>query len=217
MFLSNGKAQQPVYTFTNSWATMHHQVWTDIVLSYLQKQFSSDTSLEILEIGSFEGQSCIWFLENILHKFAKDSSIKCVDHFKGSNEHSASEVKSLYARFNSNIRAYVSKYNDEKRQVSVIQSDSINALSFLCEPKHFQMVYIDGNHEAMNVFTDAVLAFRLLVDNGIMIFDDYQWTPPEHKENPLLSPRWGIDKFLKLYEDKIEILHKGYQVIVKRK
>ena len=34
-----------------------------------------------------------------------------------------------------------------------------------------QIVYIDGSHEAPDVLTDAVMAWKLLVEGGIMILD----------------------------------------------
>ena len=39
---------------------------------------------DILEIGSFEGRSTCWFLENVL---ADDGTIFCIDTFSGSEEH----------------------------------------------------------------------------------------------------------------------------------
>ena len=40
-------------------------------------KFDSESELHILEIGSFEGRSTIWFLENLLKN--PKSTITCVD------------------------------------------------------------------------------------------------------------------------------------------
>ena len=34
-----------------------------------------------------------------------------------------------------------------------------------------QVVYIDGSHDASDVLTDAVMAWKLLAQGGIMILD----------------------------------------------
>jgi len=60
-------------------------------------------------------------------------------------------------------------------------------------------IYIDGNHEPEFVLEDAVLSFRKLKKNGIMIFDDYGWGGPD------LTKR-GIDGFLCGYHKRIKIL-----------
>ena len=39
----------------------------------------------------------------------------------------------------------------------------------------FDIIYIDGSHAVNDVLEDAVLSFRLLKPEGILIFDDYRW------------------------------------------
>jgi cephalosporin hydroxylase len=74
-------------------------------------------------------------------------------------------------------------------------------------------VYIDGNHTAPCVLADAVLSFPLLVSGGIMIFDDYLW---ESKQRELTQtmPRIAIDAFLNVFENRLQVLHRGWQVAV---
>ena len=78
------------YRFTENW-------FTDDGLVILN-DLDVTKELHILEIGSFEGKSTVWFLENILQN--KNSTITCVDpwmnysqdqdslnsYFKGENE-----------------------------------------------------------------------------------------------------------------------------------
>ena len=72
----------------------------------------------------------------------------------------------------------------------------------------FDIIYIDGNHEPEYVLEDAVLSFRKLKPNGILIFDDYGWGGPD------LTQR-GIDGFLTGYHKKIKYLgEKETQVFV---
>lgn len=77
------------------------------------------------------------------------------------------------------------------------------------------MLYIDGDHSEDAVWIDAIYGFPKLKNNGKMIFDDYNWN--KGKKNPKLA----INKFLKEYEEKINILgippKSGNQVIIQKK
>ena len=57
------------YKFTENWFTLDG-------LTTLN-QVNTKKELHILEIGSFEGKSTIWFLDNILNN--ENSTITCVD------------------------------------------------------------------------------------------------------------------------------------------
>ena len=55
---------------------------------------------------------------------------------------------------------------------------------------------------------DAVLSFRKLKKNGIMIFDDYEWGGPDMTQR-------GIDGFLSGYHKRIKYLgEKDCQIFV---
>lgn len=78
------------------------------------------------------------------------------------------------------------------------------------EDDFFDIIYIDGNHEPEYVLEDAVLSFRKLKKDGIMIFDDYGWGGPD------LTQR-GIDGFLSGYHKKITYLGEySTQVFIKK-
>ena len=51
-------------------------------------KFDSESELHILEIGSFEGRSTIWFLENLLKN--PKSTITCVDPWTSYSQNSDS-------------------------------------------------------------------------------------------------------------------------------
>lgn len=77
----------------------------------------------------------------------------------------------------------------------------------------FDIIYIDGSHITRNVLTDAVYGWWLLKKDGIIIFDDYLWKL-DRPENQ--TPKIAIDAFLKVFSDRIEILHQEYQVIIRK-
>lgn len=52
------------------------------------------------------------------------------------------------------------------------QSSSIALPQLLAEREKFQLIYVDGSHLFEDVFLDAYFASRLLVERGVLVFDD---------------------------------------------
>jgi predicted O-methyltransferase YrrM len=149
----------------------------------------------ILEIGSFEGRSACWLLENT------NAHVTCVDTWEGSDEHNQDQRDKLFERFKENIEPF-------KDRVTIVRGESGVMLRTLpCEPT-FDFVYIDGSHYAKDVLEDAVLVWRLVKPGGIVVFDDYNWNrdttgPIEHLDNP----RSGIHSFISIFQPKIFALY----------
>jgi hypothetical protein len=60
---------------------------------------------------------------------------------------------------------------------------------------------------------DAMMSWELLKPGGMLIFDDYRW----EEQRPLgRRPRLAIDLFLKSHSDKYQLVHKDYQVAVRK-
>jgi predicted O-methyltransferase YrrM len=157
-----------------------------------------------LEVGSYEGRSTCWFLENGL---ADDGAIFCYDTWEGSEEHSAAQSKDLYQKFNHNIelakKPTQSVYSYMGKSVETIRRQNLE----------FDFVYIDGSHQAPDVLMDACLTFRMLKKGGIMVFDDYLW-----KDMPgvLHQPKIAIDAFVNIFSEQIETVMIGYQYGIKK-
>jgi len=161
--------------------------------------------LSFLEIGCFEGRATDWMLRNVLT--APDSRITVIDPFTGSSYYKEDKIvtENLRGRFEENIA-----HNKEK--VKILQGFSQEILRDVKDIYDF--IYIDGSHKAGDTLEDAVLAWRMLKSGGIMIFDDYKW----HKyEDEHLNPKMGIESFLTVFGDQLDILLEDYQVIVKKK
>jgi predicted O-methyltransferase YrrM len=85
------------------------------------------------------------------------------------------------------------------------------------EPKDhptFDFIYIDGSHIAKDVLTDAVMAWPLLKPKGLMVFDDYMWGNPR---DILRRPKPAIDAFTNMFAEEVDIIHVGYQLVVRKK
>lgn len=169
--------------FTEDWFTGYIPAW---------EQLFKITKVpdNILEIGSFEGRSTCWLLENT------KARISCVDTWEGSDEHTSEHKNGLFERFSENIAPY-------KDRVTTYRGFSGEVLrTFKCEPT-FDFIYIDGSHYSKDVLEDAILAWRLLTPMGVIVFDDYNWTAQGTTIEDVRNPRTGIDAFCHIFKPKI--------------
>jgi predicted O-methyltransferase YrrM len=194
---------EPNYIFTVDWFSANIHCWTH----YL-KEFKGKPNLRFLEIGSYQGRSTVWLLENIL---TDDSSIiTCIDTFEGSAEHHEcneckKDLKNLFDIFSHNISAFSNKVN-------IIRDKSQVALKRITE--EYDFIYVDGDHKASAVIEDAILSFHLLKNGGMMIFDDYEWSC---SKTLIDDPKPAIDAFMLIYADKIKVLLVNpHQVIIQK-
>lgn len=148
---------------------------------------------EALEIGSHEGRSAVWLLDNILTN--ERARLTCIDIFE----------QPLLKR---NLKA-----SSGAGKTEFILGTSARILKKL-PPRQYDFIYIDGFHGQVEVLEDAVLAFRLAKKGAIMCFDDYEWDDPRFNRHG--TPKIAIDAFLMIYDKKIEVVDVGYQVWVKK-
>jgi predicted O-methyltransferase YrrM len=186
--------------FTQDWFSHNIPSW--------QRTFAplaGKPDLRVLEIGSFEGRSACWLLANVLT--GEGARIDCIDTFAGSMEHAGTGIPKmpLLAIFEENVAPW-----SDRVMTHVGESGAIlPALAGL-----FDVIYVDGSHTAKDVLTDGVLCWRLLKDDGILIFDDYQW---QQYPQPELNPKLGIDAFLHAHMGWFDLIELGYQVTVKKR
>ena len=175
--------------FTSDWFSNNLPIWEKHLKTL------KDKPLKMLEIGTFEGRSAIWLLENVLTH--RDSKIYCVDHWKNN--------ETAYKTFLNNTKKY-------KDKVTVLKGYSKDMLRNL---KHvqFDFIYIDASKHSQNVLEDAVLSFDLLKPDGLMIFDDYT----HNKEHDVNCPRPAIDAFMNVYATQIKVLLTRWQVVLKKR
>tara|TARA_Y100000590_G_C15696057_1_gene1005146 strand:+ start:637 stop:1299 length:663 start_codon:yes stop_codon:yes gene_type:complete len=159
-------------------------------------------NLNFLEIGSFEGQSAMWFLEEILTH--ETSKLVCVDPH-GDNTYDPmrkESSKTIYETFKQNILDN-KKY---KKKVTYHRENSRQALRrYPADGGIFDFAYIDGLHYAHGVLEDLVLTWPLVKEGGVIILDDFAGanlgTMP-NSERALI----GINSFLQSYDGMYEIL-----------
>lgn len=178
------------YHFTQDWFSSNIKIWHPLLNPWKTQ------SVQILEIGSYEGRSCVWLCENIL--LHPDSKIECIDIFNN---------EEVFNNFKHNVSFF-------KDKVTYYQSPSSKLLKLKSiMDQRYDLIYVDGDHRACAALEDAVLSFPLLKRGGIMIFDDYQGGD---ESDPLNRPGPGADAFVSCYLNQIQVLHRDYQMIIKK-
>lgn len=188
-------------TFTTDWSSSNYVHWARSLDKF------RDRDAAILEIGSWEGRSAIFFLELL-----KKCRITCIDTFAGGLDYSGLDdaiVSGIEARFDSNL----APYGDRVRKM---KSRSVPALDQLAqENATFDFIYVDGSHTRDDVLVDSILAWRLLAPDGICMWDDYTWGLPDQPS--ARRPQHAIDAFLDLHSDELTILDHSAQVTIEKR
>lgn len=188
------------FVFTNRWfETTAKGVWDALIPQIRPKT--------ILEIGSYEGNSACYLIENCAQ--ATPIELHCVDTWQGGVEHAGLDMQSVEARFRHNTALAISRASHP------VSLHVHKEYSHLCLAKlvaegrlgHFDLIYVDGSHQAPDVLSDAVLAFHLLKVGGYLIFDDYLWAENlPYGKDPLRCPKPAIDAFVNIYFRKIRLV-----------
>lgn len=178
------------YCFTQDYFSPHIPLWHALL-----GEWAGRPGLRILEVGSFEGRSAVWLAQQLCS--GEGALLHCLDLFSPLSE----------MRFDHNLA--VAQVAD---RVVKLSGPSQYLLPQLAGPYH--IVYIDGGHSAPQVLLDAHLCWKLLWPGGILIVDDYLWEP---QKPPADRPQLAIDLFLEAIAGQWTLLHRGYQVLVRKK
>ena len=220
------------YKFTKDWFNWAPAVWEQLI-PHLP---SAPGHRSFLEIGSFEGRSTVWIVENMMNP---GEWIDCVDTWEGGEEHGGLDMMSVEARFDHNIikvldsssvlhRSREGSWGHTRfasdgpdRTNNRVYKHKARSTEFLgrklahwvdCKDL-YDFIYIDGSHTAPDVLTDACMAWPLLKQGGLMVFDDYMWGEPR---DVLHRPKVAIDAFCNIFAETARIVHAGYQLVVQK-
>jgi predicted O-methyltransferase YrrM len=150
--------------FHTDWTSWHFPNWMTLLAPF------RDRPARMLEIGSWEGRSAIFFLN-----YLPQVRLTCVDTFAGGQEHqeaaarTAEEAKMLAgveARFDANTSAFSTR-------LEKVKAPSVDGLVQLgLADRRFDIAYIDGGHRAREVYADSALTWPLMAPGGLVILDD---------------------------------------------
>ena len=183
--------------FSNKWFKYNLLDWLYIFDKKIN--IKKEEKINILEIGSYEGQSTFFFL-----KYFKFSTIDCVDTWEGSDEHDKDTFLKVEKKFDKNTSFYFNQVIKNKKKFKDF---------FIKNKKKYNIIYIDGSHYYKDVYRDAIFAKKNLDRNGIIIFDDYLFNFYKNKKQ---NPITAINKFLKKFDNEFEIITVFRQVFLRK-
>jgi predicted O-methyltransferase YrrM len=111
-------------------------------------------------------------------------------------------------RFDANLAAYGNR-------VTKVVGGSVQSLVKLGAARaEFDLIYIDADHRRDAVMVDTLLAWPLLRNGGIVIWDDYLFHPELSIGD---RPQQAVDLFVASRQGEAVVLHQGYQVIAQKR
>ena len=111
--------------------------WFSVNINTLDFFFTKNNlynkKINMLEIGSYEGNSSVFFL-----KYFPNLNLTCVDTFEGSIEQKNKNFNQVYENFKFNV-------NDYKERLKVVKDNSNNFFKS-SNVVFYDLIYIDGSH-----------------------------------------------------------------------
>jgi hypothetical protein len=187
--------------FSSDLTSKHFAIWDRLL------QGRRNDPVRILEVGSWEGRSAIFFAE-----YFPNGTVTCIDSFAGGPiEHYGAmfaEIPNAERRFDENTKAYGNR-------ITKIKSNSISGLDRVrSEGCTFDLIFIDGDHRRDNVLAESLLCWPMLRNDGVLIWDDYK----AGRGMPMAERvRQATDVFLLLHAGEFDELERGAQVIIRKR
>jgi len=170
----------PGKTFTRDWFTKHIPNW----MRWLRR--FEHQPVHALEIGSYEGRSACWMLDNVLTH--PESRLACIDPFQAAD--------GRLARFLANTEEYGFRCRLERAPSSLVLRRSGHPL--------YSIVYVDGDHRTSMALEDLILVWPLLATGGVLIIDDCDGRGGRDRR-----PLTAANAFMDCYEGQFARLRGG--------
>jgi predicted O-methyltransferase YrrM len=181
--------------FTKDYFSLNAYYWHSII----NKTFNR---FSYLEIGSWEGNSAMFILKNFNTK-----NVTCVDIWDLYNDNSKSEQVKRFNNFQSNLKEFNDRFSFYKST-----SDEF----FKNNGKKYDVIYIDGWHEAPQVYRDICNSWNCLNEGGLVICDDFFYGDIISNKNNNL-PADSINRFILENQNKLKILNvNNTQIFIKK-
>ena len=184
-------------TLTNDWFSNNITTWDAIFKKHKLKNIQP----KILEIGSYEGCSAVFFLN-----YFKNSEVTCIETFKGSDEHFKIDFAKIKKNFFNNTKKF-------QKRIDLYEGTSEHFFNSINTRKNYDLIYIDGSHHYDDVIQDAYNSFNVLDKNGIIIFDDFL---KKYYQDLTKDPILAVLNFINQHKKDIKVINVGYQIIVKK-
>jgi predicted O-methyltransferase YrrM len=198
------------YQFTTDWFSRFASVWSQLV--------NRHKPARILEIGSYEGRAACFLIEQCAAD--RPLELHCVDSWQGGIEHDRDGMSDVERRFDHNIEVARGKVDQpvEFHKHKALSHPAMIELLAHGRQGDFDLVYVDGSHQASDVLFDALLAFNLTKVGGVLVFDDYLWSmEPRGQQDFYNMPKPAIDAFVNIFQRKLSVIGAPlYQLYVQK-
>ena len=173
------------YKFSKNYFKHNPPIWFEI----FSKNFLFEKNVNILEIGTFEGMSYLFF-----EKYLKSENIFCIDSFEVDNLKNNKKKFNNFNFFNMTSDKFFEKKIDIK----------------------FDIIYIDGSHKANDVFKDLINSHNSLKNDGIIIIDDFLYDLDYRRNDKFYNEVMGGVFMFYSKKFNYKILYVGHQLILKK-
>jgi predicted O-methyltransferase YrrM len=167
----------------------------------------------IIELGTFEGKTAFHFLNNIPRSY-----VTVVD------------PNVCEPNFTYNFKEWTKHDNANRFNWRREYSFDFLINEYVEGRREYDMIYIDGCHNACCCLEDILLSWKILKTGGILLMDDYlmEIRDPyfyvchtefkKYKDRGLMfqHPKQAIDAFLAIYKNQYEMYIDNYQIAVKK-
>jgi len=182
--------------FTNKWFLNNFEIFNYFLPKNRNEKFN------YLEIGCYEGLSSFYVLSEF--KFVNAYFLDIWDEPNKNSKSLTNDFGKVEKFFDENI----SEFNCTK-----IKGDSVTSMRKLLRNNiSFDFIYIDGSHNGEDILSDAIEAFKILNKGGFIFFDDFL----QYEKNRKIQSYVGIEKFLELYSDDLQIVFFQNNLAVKK-
>ena len=169
------------FIYTNNWFNRN----IDISMKLLKAIFNNK-KVNILEIGSHEGRSTVWMLENLCDK--EGSTFTSIDPYLTGDETSP-VTSQTYQNFRHNTS--ICKNREKLNQYVSLSQDILPKL--IKEEKLYDIIYVDGSHKQEDVLFDLNHSDQLLRKGGVILMDDvgFDWNKSDGVIGALKTFMWN--------------------------
>jgi GR25 family glycosyltransferase involved in LPS biosynthesis/predicted O-methyltransferase YrrM len=152
------------FIFTNDWFVRNINISMKL-LQDLYINLPILNPISILEIGSHEGRSTVWMLNNLcIHE---DSTITSIDPYL-IGDITSPVTTTTYELFQNNIKLC----KDYSKFTQYVDFSNNILLRLIEGNKKYDIIYIDGSHATEDVLCDLINSDKLIKQGGIILLDD---------------------------------------------
>lgn len=183
------------FQFTRNW---FHNRNCCTFSTFFPREFDGTKPVRLIQIGVFEAMDLVWQLQNTLRH--PNSRVFAVDPWVATTKLDQEYMEGVHDRAIWNLRPYREKVVVHRGYSQQALRDGLRAKRLAGVPTgHWDIVIIDGDHNAPAVLEDAELALQLVRVGGWLVFDDVRNQQPkkDHVEA-------GLRKFLDIHEHEVE-------------